>query len=932
MKKQLFFVVILLFVLLLVYFSINLLADLKNLGQKNTESFFTQIGLAPLVCSDIVPIISCPVLSNTDSTCFNNECIIASCAPGFCDANNDVLDGCEIACALQPALPIDLLGTFAPVGSKSSGQTSVNFVPNNLNPSQGKYYFTYSENNVPNAKYSLDTNNPNIQKGAIDIRDELNNFDVMKEGGVKKRIDNVDKSPLQVANLVTAYTFTHQLSGEVLVLSLSQTVSTNTGLQTSTLNYFIEIRGKTLIMRVHEVLPLSSMANNYYRGWTFNSALGVVNPVGFDIPYLEQIPITRTGSLGSEMFYSTYYDRSRSGSNGFISRLSGSATGTFKNSYDSQYITLEPTPEGFVGVLPFDETVYFTVSPDVKDVMLAVHSQPSIQRSQITDKVFFDNWRRETSSSLVGATSYAKTESLLQKLKDYGLDKLFVTYHFGQKHDRDCGYPDIFPVNNNLIPGSTIPSGGSIGLNSLIQFSQSLGFPFGMDITFDMIHYQHPNNIYYNLINFIARTVTGVYDPAWTNSGCISSPEGYTIAVNKRLQFAKDMALIAVQEGYLFTSLFIDVTPAKSFLSSLDYSYDNLYGRTLKQVYQNLKLLHKFQRQNFAGNGPVAGEGHKGDASATPFFVEEVTATEGEVELGENALVIPDFELTQITPHQIRQGMGYAGRWIGVTVPVNSWQVNYLHPDEQYTIFPVVSTPQKLNVNFDKYAATALAFGHSGMLQTTTFGASNSPTSLNYAGVPSPTLDNFINRWIEDYYTFQAIQSLYLSSSVSSIGYFDGVNFIDLNQAFKISGFDFTNVRLKIVYANGLELYVNRHQTSNWNVLVEGVTYYLPPNGWFAFHTPSNFLQYSALVDANGQPSSTGTRADYIRSNDYIFVDARGQTINFPGYNSQTIIANGVVVHKQNGDWKLTEQTGGTFSLILPSVPISPSNLVVANV
>ncbi len=874
----------------------------------------------PVSCSVAV---DCGIVSNTDFQCLNSQCVIASCAPGYCNDDGIVSNGCEITCASQTSLPLDLTGTFAPSATLNTpGQTIVNFVPSVENLQYGIYTFTYTEGGIEQAKYTIDTSDINFQKGAIDVYDSLHNFYVVSDGGVKKRVDGVVKSPLQVAQMISSFNFVPQLEGNVLKLSLTQTIPTSLGLQTSSLNYFFELRGKTMIIRTYEVLPTASNSNNYYSGWTSNCATNVVNPQSFEMSYLPEVLITRTGSVGNEVFYSTYVDYTRSGSNAQISKLSelGSCgVNTFRNSYDTLYTTRQSNPStGITSVLPFEETVYITVSPDVKDVVLAIHEPINPSRAVVSNKVFLDYWTIDSTSQLSGTTSYEKTASRLQLLKSYGLDNLAISYHYYAHRGRDCLYPDNSPANPSLIPGSSvILFGGTSAMNFLTNTASVLGYIFGVDMTFDMGQDADPTNPYASgLQSNYAKNQAGNSILAWTNPNCVTAPSGYVIKTNKRLFYAMSELSDYLLDG-LFTSLFVDVYTAKSFVGSVDYDYNNDYSSTFKQVYLNLRLLLDFQKNKYGFDGPLFGEGHKNAYSSRNYFAGIVDSTEAEITNGENANVIPNYELEQVKPHQANQGMGYGGRWVEASIL--PWQVNYLHPDDIWTTFPT----GKQNIDFSKQYATALAFGHTGMLETTTYGANNVVGSANNVGVSSPTLKDFNRRFVIGYYTFAAVQPLYLGYDVNSILYWNGVSFIDLNAALKQSNFDFYNVQLKINYDSGLEMYINRHQTQNWEVVVNGVNYILPPNGW-VYHRDPDLIGYSALFDANGLPSALGTRVDYVKSADYTYFYPHRAINSFVGIDGTIITGDKIIVQKLNG-WRLDEQTGNAFVLTVPTTPQTPN-------
>jgi hypothetical protein len=137
---------------------------------------------------------------------------------------------------------------------------------------------------------------------------------------------------------------------------------------------------------------------------------------------------------------------------------------------------------------------------------------------------------------------------------------------------------------------------------------------------------------------------------------------------------------------------------------------------------------------------------------------------------------------------------------------------------------------------------------------------------------------------LSEYYLLQPLQSQYLTTDPISIRYRSGTQMLTLSQAIH-AGVDFVNAQLHISYANGLELFVNRHQSTNWTVSVGGRSFELPPNGWVAvnpslssdFRSPTkfgspesatDFLEFSALLP-------DGARADYVRSPATVFARSR---------------------------------------------------------
>jgi hypothetical protein len=76
--------------------------------------------------------------------------------------------------------------------------------------------------------------------------------------------------------------------------------------------------------------------------------------------------------------------------------------------------------------------------------------------------------------------------------------------------------------------------------------------------------------------------------------------------------------------------------------------------------------------------------------------------------------------------------------------------------------------------------------------------------------------------------------------------------------------------RLHVVYANGVEVYVNRSQAGTWTVKDGGGDAVdLPVSGWLVFNRANGFYEMSASVE--------GKRIDYVKAPEFEFLDGRGE-------------------------------------------------------
>ncbi len=253
--------------------------------------------------------------------------------------------------------------------------------------------------------------------------------------------------------------------------------------------------------------------------------------------------------------------------------------------------------------------------------------------------------------------------------------------------------------------------------------------------------------------------------------------------------------------------------------------------------------------------------------------------------------------------------MGSIDRWIRPSGPVVGWWP------------PVVFSDFVIDKS-DKYRATTIAFGHTGFVDDI----------FMFTQGSQATVSEILNYVTKEYYIFSKMQELYLGSDIESIIYYKNNQPMDTSTILKSFNSqteqdtyfrDF--VKLKNAYSNGLEVYVNRHVSENWQINVNGGDHYLPPNGWLAHHPASGLLVYSALVDVNGNPSPTGHRVDYVGSDEYIMVNGRGVQTSFgQDYFGNEINSTYLTVIKPNG-WKLSETSFGEF--LTMNSPISINSL-----
>ena len=157
----------------------------------------------------------------------------------------------------------------------------------------------------------------------------------------------------------------------------------------------------------------------------------------------------------------------------------------------------------------------------------------------------------------------------------------------------------------------------------------------------------------------------------------------------------------------------------------------------------------------------------------------------------------------------------------------------------------------------DRYMALSFGNGTIGHL----FGAVGGSAKRRMA-VPQETL--------KSYYLFKQTQKHYAGVPVKSIEYhLDGKL---LTAAEIIAAKAVNNNQLKIVYSNGMEVYVNANAKKDYTFKVDSKTVTLPPYGYY-LSLPGKVETASIWKD--------GHRADYSFGDEYIYVNGNGVATSF---------------------------------------------------
>ncbi len=211
--------------------------------------------------------------------------------------------------------------------------------------------------------------------------------------------------------------------------------------------------------------------------------------------------------------------------------------------------------------------------------------------------------------------------------------------------------------------------------------------------------------------------------------------------------------------------------------------------------------------------------------------------------------LVVDFALRHMDRQQVGIGIGSPEDFLGQDVP----------EDARDSRSPA----------FDRYLATTIAFGHAGLV----------PDLVRW-GLPAVA---------KVYYMLRHLQTFYLGVAVESIHYQRGGNLLETTEALIAGAHELSQVR--IVYANGLHIYVNGSTEESWDITVDEETiYHLPPASFLA-HGAEGLLVYSANA---GQG-----RIDFVQCDDYLYCDTRGERLTV---GPITVRGAAVVTHQ---DWQI---------------------------
>ena len=501
--------------------------------------------------------------------------------------------------------------------------------------------------------------------------------------------------------------------------------------------------------------------------WPFTANSRVI-----PVPYYAGTPPVYLQSFG--LFGSAMYD------------WHGSNASSFDTS--GRQAIYSPLTNGTFNTL--SEKVVIGVSTNLPDLFPDIGNPPSPHMSAVAGKTVIDIW----------AGSFDDVTSGLRRLGSYGVNKCAVILHNWQSLGYDNALPQHYPANPSL--------GGDRALINFVQTGQGLGCSVAL----------HENYVDYypDYSSFTSSAVALASNlslmPAWFNSttqlqAYATKPTWFVANANQQSP--------QIKSRYNTNSSFIDVNSSVPPWWRTDMDAGSKGAGQFATFVNATKDLWSYERSVY--QGPVFGEG--GNHSYWTGLLDGAEAQFGSggvpTNLGANAPLFLDFNLTKVHPYQVNHGMGYYERWVTPGDDISRTDLR------------------------DAYRMQEVVYGHAPFIGGQSW--SDPAKVLVEQNLVGP------------------VAQRYGTQTVSSIQYQFKGNWTDINTASKAGAWN----RVQVRYSNGDTIVANgMQQPMTW----QGLT--LPAYGWMA--TGTNLLAYSALKN--------GILVDYAETATSIFANARNQS------------------------------------------------------
>jgi hypothetical protein len=479
------------------------------------------------------------------------------------------------------------------------------------------------------------------------------------------------------------------------------------------------------------------------------------SPVIVPVPYLTLMNVLYSNGV----FVSAYGDWERTqASRIYPSDAVFSATSV----YYAQFMTFDSLSDGSRNTP--DETFFITGSPRVEDVFPSLENPVSPYRALSASRTVVDLWRG----------SFADYLTDFHTCRSAGVDSAWMIAHVWQRAGYDCQLPDIFPASVSM--------GGDAGLRALSDSLRAHGWLFALHENYVDLYPDAPS--YADSLTAI--DVDGTRVKGWYNQS--TGIQAYVLKPSRAGRYFNQFGQ-QIHAAYATNASYLDVHSAANPSNYSDHAAADTARSRFTAVLNAYRALGPQARAIHAG--PVSGEGncHYLYAGWYDDFEAQIDAGHGlPALLGVRMPVFPDFKLRRLHALAAVHGVGYYERFF---------------PD-------ALGAPHFVAQPLDTaliYLATEIAYGNSGFVPNNDRVTSLSAVASLEARLVRPA------------------QLLYGTSTLSSIAYDDNGAEVSASEFIRrhpatfadIASDDFMS-RLRVSYANGTVVCVNRHPSRSWTV------------------------------------------------------------------------------------------------------------------
>lgn len=455
---------------------------------------------------------------------------------------------------------------------------------------------------------------------------------------------------------------------------------------------------------------------------------------------------------------------------------------------------------------PVRETFYLTLSPEPLDPLPALRRPAAAHRRVLAHRIALD---------FFSEASYEEDEHILGLLQQYGLKDILLIYRNWQQFGYEKRDPLLYPANPER--------GSNEAFRRMLERAHANGWVVALREEYSTLATDSP---YWS---------EGALARWWDGKPRIGRGGSHAIAANRMVEFAR-LEAMKIQRNYPVSAAFVDGHTAWN-PEGCYRQVDSSAGATATSeaaAVRHVEELLEFLRE--VHGGPVVGASGAGTVRFDTFAEGMAEAVIRGVDGGQRGPLLLDYELREVRPRLLGIGAG------------------------TYRQFCSLASGEPVDisrVDTDAYRATEIALGHTGYVG-------------NYRVKPGPRGPAFPGgasvAAVREYYLLRALQELSIPAAVQSIRYRDGDELVELREAL-VRGLDLSQAQVRLEYAGGLVVWVNRSEKERWRIEAQEGEWELPPHGFVASASGRDFLAYSALI--------SGQRADFCRSAQYTFLDTR---------------------------------------------------------